>query len=94
MADARVVDAADAAEMSREQALRVLATAEGIPEADRRMAQLMLAGPDIGLADQAVRTYGPRRKPLFVAVVVALNQLQQDHREAVADLRSLGGAHG
>lgn len=82
--------AADAARMSRDEALRTLATADGVPEKDRRIAQLMLAGPEV---DGPVGR--PRRNLTFVAVHAALTQLSAEVREeralAHADLRELAG---
>lgn len=59
------------AAMSREEVLRTLATAAGVPEASRRMAEIMLAGPVI----TPVEAEQLRGKPMRynrVAVAVAL----------------------
>jgi len=86
----KVLTADEAAGMTRAQALRALATGEGVPEKDRRIAELMLAGPEIdGLPK---RTFV---KPLVAAVNVALWQIGAECREqrlaAEADLRELSG---
>lgn len=83
----------DASAMSRQEALRVLSTAEGVPAQDRRMALLMLAGPDITSADMGKGR--PRRPVMAVAVHAALAQLSFEIIEAraadLSDLRELGG---
>lgn len=67
--------------MSREQALRTLATAEGVPESDRRLALIMLGGQAITPADeQRLRGFRPRAKPMVVAVAFAMRQI--DHEAA------------
>lgn len=59
--------------MSRAEALRVLATAEDVPEKDRRVAELMLAGPEISFTEeQALRRFPSKRPVLDVAVKRAL----------------------
>lgn len=91
-----VVTAEDAAEMTREQALRAMATADGVPERDRRLAQVMLAGPVIAASDERLLATPMRRKSLSSAVRGALAQmvveLQGAREEGLADLRELGGA--
>jgi hypothetical protein len=48
--------------MSRAEALRVMAEGHGVRPSDRRLAQLMLAGPDITPADeQRLRGFGSAR---------------------------------
>lgn len=67
------LDAQDAAELSRAEALRVLATAEDVPEKDRHTAELMLAGPEISFTEeQALRRFPSKRPVLDVAVKRAL----------------------
>lgn len=73
------LSAQEAAEMSRAEALRVLATAEDVPENDRRVAELMLAGPEISFMEaQALRGFRPKRLPMVAAVRRALAQRAHD----------------
>lgn len=80
--------------MSRAEALRVLATADGVPEKDRRLAELMLAGPDITVEDELSarrRTHALMAK----AVAIALQQMKaeraDERRAAQAEMRELSG---
>jgi hypothetical protein len=57
--------------MSREEVLRTLTTAKGVPEASRRMAELMLAGPVITPEEQE-RLRGQPMRYSRIAVAVAL----------------------
>lgn len=79
-----------AAEMSRAEALRALATAEGVPAADRRLALIMLEGPEI--TGPVAR---PRRQVMAAAVSLALLQYQaevdDDRAAARAEVRELAG---
>lgn len=77
-----------AAAMSREQALRTMATAAGVPEGDRRMAQIMLAGPEIGSADQALLAKRHRMLPMRASVIVAMDQIEADNRKARNDAQA------
>lgn len=76
------LSAADAASMSRQKALRTMATAEGVPARDRRIAELMLAGPDI---DAPVR--GPMVKRMVLSVHLALQQYSVEVAEQRAAAR-------
>jgi hypothetical protein len=58
------------AAMSREEALRTLATAAGVPEDSRRMAEITLAGPAVSAADEQ-RLRGAPMKYKRIAVAVA-----------------------
>lgn len=51
--DAVKVHAHDALKMTRKQALEVIAAAQNQPAGARRMAELMLAGPEITPEDEA-----------------------------------------
>lgn len=76
-----------AQEMSRGEALRTLATAEGVPAHDRRMALIMLAGPEITPADEA-RAVRPRLPVMAASVGVALQrigELARQDRQAMRD---------
>lgn len=65
---------AEAKAMSREDALRTLA-AHG-DERDRHMAQLMLAGPSLSLADELrLRDWFPLPRPVTVAVRISLRSM-------------------
>jgi hypothetical protein len=81
--------------MTRAQALRVLASAEGVSEKDRRTAQLMLAGPEIWSEDQHLLARRPKRIVMRAAVAVACAQMpteaQEQERAAMADLQGLAG---
>lgn len=95
MQQVKVLDADEASGMSRAEALRALATAEGVSEHDRRMAEIMLAGPEIGGADQAIlQTRWPMHS-MGQAVHWALLQLGAEARaereNAEADLQVLSG---
>lgn len=83
-----------AQEMSRLEALRVLATADGVPEKDRRLAELMLAGPDITDRDERA-TRRPRHPLMAKAVAIAFEQLRaeraDEQREVQAEMRELAG---
>lgn len=93
MTEAKVIDAAQASEMSREEALRLLATAEGVPEKDRRLAQLMLAGPEM----RGAPAPAPRPLTLTIAVQQAFRSMARDAANAAArdraDFAELG-LHG
>lgn len=81
MSEPVILDADQAAGMTRAQALATLVTAEDVPEKDRRIAQIMLDGPVIELAEEN-RLLGirPKRPPLTVAVAMALHELSADAR--------------
>lgn len=60
------------AAMTREDVLRTLATAEGVPEESRRMAELMLAGPEITPSEEdALRGKTMRYNKIAAAVALA-----------------------
>lgn len=82
--------------MSREEALRALATAEDAPEKDRRIAQIMLAGPEISFTDeQRLRSVKTRRNPMAVAVGRAMAQMEREadleREQAQAEVNELRG---
>lgn len=92
-AEPRVVDADEAAGMSRQEAIRTLAAAGD------RTGMLMLAGPVITDADaQALRSFRPKLDPMALAVRVALLQLGAEVRDeraaALADVAELAGLRG
>lgn len=60
------------AAMSREEVLRTLASAGGVPEASRRLAEITLAGPVITPEEEhRLRGVPMRRERIFVAVARA-----------------------
>jgi hypothetical protein len=85
-----LLDEKQASRLSREDALRVLASADDVSPRERRMAVLMLAGPTIDRAPAR-----PRRKGMAVAVNAALAQYRADAAADLAqaqhDLRELAG---
>ncbi len=92
MAEVHVVDADEAAGMSRQQAIRTLAAA-----GDRR-AQIMLAGHVVTDANvQRLRSFRPTHSQMAVAVHFAMLELQavaedqraQDRADAL-ELQGLG----
>lgn len=95
MQQVKVLDADEASGMSRAEALRAMATAQGVSENDRRMAEIMLAGPEISSADQAVLQARWPMRPMEQAVHWALVQLGAEARaareNAEAELRALSG---
>lgn len=89
----------EAGQMSREEALRLLATAEeGVSEKDRHTAQLMLTGPVIDEADERRLARGPKRKPMVMAIRAAFEYMTfeeiREEQAARADASQLGGTHG
>lgn len=67
----RVIDAAEARAMTREQALAVLA--EAGDELDKKRAAMLLAGPTMTLKDEVrMRDWFPMLPPLAMAVRSAL----------------------
>jgi hypothetical protein len=90
------LSAQEAADMSRAEALRVLATAEDVPEQDRRVAELMLAGPEISFTEeQALRRFPSKRPVLDVSVKRALLEygvaIGREREAAQADIDELMG---
>lgn len=90
------LSAKEAAEMSRTEALRVLATAEDVPEKQRRIAQLMLDGPEISFTEeQGLRRFLSKRPAVAIAVSRALHEIGEKADRALeqarADLRGLTG---
>lgn len=82
--------------MSRVQALRTMLTGEGVPESDRRIAQIMLEGPELTPFDEhRLTTFKPQRVVMTSAVRAALAQLVTENKDAhdgaLEDLRELTG---
>lgn len=96
MSEVKVLSADEAEGMTRAQALRALATGEGVSARDRRMAEIMLEGPEIGVADQHVLHTRWNMKPIAQAVHWALvdlgQRLRAECKEAQADLQELAGS--
>lgn len=96
MSEVKVLSADEAEGMSRAEALRAMATAEGVSERDRRLALIMLEGPEITGADQHVLQTKWPMKGMVQAVYGALMQLghevRQERANAQTDLRELAGA--
>lgn len=81
MTEPVILTAEEAAGMTRAEALAALASAEDVPEKDRRIAKIMLEGPVIEFAEEQ-RLLGLRLKrlPLVGAVRSALLELSADAR--------------
>lgn len=71
------VTAEAAAEMSREEALRALATADGVSEQERRISRVMLEGPTITAADeQRLRVMPVRHTAASRSVAAAMHHMR------------------
>lgn len=76
-----ILDAEEAAGMTRAEALAALVSAENVPERDRRIARIMIDGPVIEFAEeQRLLSLKLKRRPLEMAVRVALYELSADVR--------------
>jgi hypothetical protein len=85
-----------AREMSRAEALRVMAEGHGVAPSDRRLAHLMLAGPDVTPADeQRLRGFKFRPQLMAGSVHLALREIGAEadwnRKAAEDDIAELGG---
>lgn len=65
--------AQQASQLSREEALRIMATADGVGAREKHLAELMLEGPAISPAEERrLNDWRPMLPPVSMAVRLAL----------------------